>query len=180
MAKTMKVTALLSVVVTILMTILYKQFTSAFCLTLAITFGTISYHFVMRLLVGKIVDQVMDNKADYNKKWYQLHSFEKPLYDILKVKRWKGKMPAYAPQLFDTKEHSLDEIVQAMCQAEIVHEIIVPLSFLPLLTVPLFGSFGVFLITSILAAAFDLMFVIMQRYNRPRIIRILRRNHKKI
>ena len=60
-----------------------------------------------------------------------------------------------------------------MCGAEVVHEVILVLSFLPLLAAFPFGSFGVFLITSLLAALYDLSFVIMQRFNRPRILRFI-------
>ena len=139
----------------------------------AITFGTFFYHFAMRLLVGHVVDRIMKNRADYSKPRYQLREFEIRLYKTLKVKKWKGNMPTYDPSLFDPKLHSWEEIAQAMCQAEIVHEVIVVFSFLPLLGAIPFGSFGVFLITSVLAALYDLSFVIMQRFNRPRIMKLI-------
>lgn len=142
----------------------------------AITFGTFFYHFAMRLLVGLIVDRAMGNKADCDKAWYQLRPFEIRLYQILKVRKWKGNMPTYDPSCFDPKLHSWEEIAQAMCQAEIVHEIIVVLSFLPLLAAIPFGAFAVFLVTSLLAALYDLSFVVMQRFNRPRIIKLIRKN----
>ena len=47
------------------------------------------------------------------------------------------------------------------------------LSFAPLLTVPAFGAAGVFWTTSLLAALVDSVFVVMQRYNRPRFLRVL-------
>ena len=59
-----------------------------------------------------------------------------------------------------------------MCGAEVVHEIIMLCSFLPLLMVPLFGEFWAFFITSLLSALFDSLFVMAQRYNRPRLERI--------
>ena len=139
----------------------------------AITFGTFFYHFAMRLLVGHILDRTMQNKADYRKAWYQLRPWEAKLYKGLNVRKWKRNMPTYDPSLFDPKLHSWEEIVQAMCQAELVHEVIAALSFLPLLAAIPFGSFFVFLLTSLLAALFDLSFVIMQRYNRPRILKLL-------
>lgn len=37
-----------------------------------------------------------------------------------------------------------------------------------------FGSLGVFLLTSCAAFCFDSIFVIMQRYNRPRLIRLMK------
>ena len=41
-----------------------------------------------------------------------------------------------------------------------------------------FGAYPAFIITSILSAALDMVFVIMQRYNRPRIIRLMQRQRK--
>lgn len=139
----------------------------------AVTFGTFFYHFAMRLVVGYAVNQIMSNQADYTKSWYQLRPFEERIYQLLKVKKWKTKMPTYDPSCFDPQLHSWDEIAQAMCQAELVHEVIAVLSFLPLLAAIPFGAFPVFFITSLLSAGFDLCFVIMQRFNRPRIIRLL-------
>ena len=42
-----------------------------------------------------------------------------------------------------------------------------------LITAIPFGALPVFVITSTLAACFDAMFVLMQRYNRPRIMKLL-------
>ena len=78
----------------------------------------------------------------------------------------------------NNRYHTPEEIVGAMCQAELSHEVIVIFSFLPLLTVPAFGAFWVFLITSVLSAMIDLSFAIMQRYNRPRIMKLCKRRKK--
>lgn len=59
-----------------------------------------------------------------------------------------------------------------MCQAELVHETNMALSFLPLIAVRWFGAFYVFLITSVCGALFDSVFVVMQRYNRTRVVRM--------
>ena len=88
---------------------------------------------------------------------------------------WKRKMPTYDPELFNPRKHSWDKIAQAMCQSELVHETIVMLSFLPIFASIWFGSAWVFIITSMLGAFIDMIFVIMQRYNRPRIIEIIKR-----
>ena len=95
----------------------------------------------------------------------------------LRVKTWKNKLPTYYPDLFDPSLHTLPEIAGAMCQAELVHEVIIPLSLLPILASHWFHAFPVFLLTSLAASLFDLLLVITQRYNRDRILRIL--NHKK-
>ena len=137
--------------------------------------GTIAYHFIIRLLVGYLIDFKMKNQADYTKKWYQVSDTEMKLYQKLKVKTWKNKMPTFDMDVFDVSKHSWDEIIQATCQSELVHETNVVFSFLPVVAAIWFGSFEVFLITSMLGAIFDLMFVFMQRFNRARIVKMRRR-----
>lgn len=172
MPKVMKLITTFCFVAMIFATVLFCRFHWGICLTLAITFGTTAYHLGMRLLVGLFYNIGMKNQADYTKKWYQIHSWENKIYQFLKVKTWKGKMPTYHPENFSIKNHTWDEIAQAMCQAELVHETNILFSFIPLIASKWFGSFYVFLVTSVCAAIFDLLFVIMQRYNRARVIRI--------
>lgn len=172
MSKIMKLITAFSFVATIITTILFHWYDMDLFLTLAITFGTTAYHLGIRLLVGLLFNLIMKNQADYTKKWYQIHPWENKLYQRLKVKTWKSKMPTFDPEIFSSQKHTWDEIAQAMCQSELVHETNIILSFIPLAASLCFGSFYVFLITSICGALFDLLFVIMQRYNRPRIIRI--------
>ena len=164
MPKIIHRTTLTIATLTILTVALYNATSIDIILTFAITLGITSYHFIMRLLVGLIFNQVMRNRADYTKSWYQVSNFENRIYKKLNVKKWKNRMPTYDSSLFDTKIHSLQEIVQAMCQAELVHEMIVVLSFVPIVAGVWFGAYPVFVITSALAAMLDLMFVMVQRY----------------
>ena len=60
-----------------------------------------------------------------------------------------------------------------MCEAEITHEIIALFSFVPILFSLKIGELAVFIITSLIAAGIDMIFVIVQRFNRPRIIRLM-------
>lgn len=173
MAKMMKRIALVSFLTTLVFIVLYKLTESAIVLTFAITFGTIAYHFIMRLLVGGLFQLFMHNKTDYTKKWFQVGKSEMKLYQKLKVKKWKNKMPTYDAEIFDVKKHSWEEIIQAMCQAELVHEVIVIWSFLPIVASVWFGALGVFVITSLWSACIDLLFVCMQRFNRSRIMKIV-------
>ena len=175
MKKAMKSTMVVAVLATIIFTILYRTIENGVMLSLAITAGTISYHFVIRYVVAGIFNSVMQNRADLSKTWYQQRTWEEKLYKKLHVKKWKSKMPTYEPSYFDLRLHTPEEIAGAMCQAELSHEVIVIFSFLPLFTVPAFGAFWVFLITSVLSALMDLLFAIMQRYNRPRILKLCRK-----
>lgn len=175
MAKMMKSIAFLCVIACVIFGILNMILDTGVWLSLTITFGTIAYHFVMRLLVGHIFDKTMHNRADYTKKWFQVGVAELKFYNKIKVKKWKNKMPTYDPTLFSPEKHTWDEIAQAMCQAELVHETIAILSFLPILMTIWWDSFWVFFITSIAAAVLDSLFVMMQRYNRTRILRLVKR-----
>ena len=143
--------------------------------SIAITFGTIFYHLAVRLAIGGLIDAKYHNHMDYTQKWFQERPFEKKLYRTLKVKKWKKWLPTLNPEDFDLQNRSVEEIIQVSCQAEVVHEVIMPFSFVPLLFSIWFGSLSVFIITSCAAFLFDSIFVIMQRFNRPRLMQLLRR-----
>lgn len=172
MAKTMKIIALMTALMTITFALLYKFIDRDLLLTFAITFGTIAYHFIIRLIIGTITNLIMKNKDDYSRKWYHVGEIEMRFYKKIGIKKWKSKMPTYKKDFFDTNKHTWNEIVGAMCQSELVHEIIIVFSFLPIIATIWFGAFWVFMITSVCAAIFDLMFVFMQRFNRSRILKM--------
>lgn len=178
MAKTMKLIALLSLTATICFSAIYIYNGIPAFLSLSISFGTTAYHFCFRLFVGNLFNIFMKNRADYTKKRYQVKPWEQKLYKKLKVKKWKGKMPTYDTDAFDASRHSWDEIAQASCQSELVHETNIILSFVPIIFSVWFGSLAVFVITSVCGAVFDLIFVIIQRYNRPRILKMINKSAK--
>ena len=167
----MKAVTAATALATAVLAVSYRFFPSDWVLSAAITTGTTFYHFAMRLVVGAIVPRCTKNPT--KRRWFQEKSFEPELYRKLRVKLWKDHMPTYDPASFSLQDNSLEQIVLNSCVSEAVHEVIVLFSFVPLLFTFLWGTFPVFLITSILAAAFDSCFVMMQRYNRPRLVRIL-------
>lgn len=176
--KAIKISTIVFVVLTIIFTLIYQYRSNAVILSIAITLGTTCYHFLMRLAVGYVVNGIFHNRFNYNRKWFQEKKFEKRLYEVLRVKRWKDKMPTFVPEMLDLKVHTWEEIAGAMCQAEVVHSIIVILSFVPISATLIWGAFWVFFMTSVLAAVVESLFVIMQRYNRPRIIRMIEKEKK--
>ena len=157
--------------------ILYNLFSLPFIFTVTITLGTASYHFIMRLLVGYSINAIFKNKVDCEKWWFKEKKFEKGLYKFLKVKVWKKKMPTFSPHDFSLKDNSLEFILGASCQAEIVHEVIAVLSFLPIALIPIFNSPVAFILTSLLSAIFDLSFAIIQRFNRPRFLSLAKKRY---
>ena len=69
-------------------------------------------------------------------------------------------------------EQTLEQILRNMCGAELVHETIMVLSLVPIGFSRIFGELPVFLATSLAACLFDGLFVMAQRYNRPRLVRL--------
>lgn len=90
MLRILRVFVFVSVAGTVILSLLYQRTSAGIALALAITFGTVAYHFVMRLLVAFGFNFVMHNKADYTKRWYQISKPEKRIYEILQVKKWKN------------------------------------------------------------------------------------------
>lgn len=75
--------------------------------TITITIGITLYHFVMRLLVGTIIDLIMKNRANYKNMWFREKCFEKKIYDLIRVRVWKKYLPTYSPDTFDTSKKKL-------------------------------------------------------------------------
>lgn len=143
--------------------------------SIAITVGTTFYHFAMRLVVGYIIDIKFHNHMDYTKKWFRERKFEPKIYNMIGIKKWKKRIPSFNPNDFLLEKHFITDIIQVTCQAEIVHEVIMVLSFVPVIFSVYFGAMEVFLITSCIAFLFDSIFVILQRYNRPRLMKLIKK-----
>jgi len=158
--------------ITTICSILYGASGNTTYLSFAVSFGTTAYHFIMRLFVGLTFGKVL--KLSPSSWWFREKFFEKKLYKILQVKKWKDKLPTYNPATFNIKTRSFADIINATCYSEILHELMALLSFAPLLLIIPFGSVTVFVVTSTIGAAFDMLFVIIQRYNRPRLLKCLR------
>jgi len=136
---------------------------------------TIMYHFWVRIIMGN-VSKLFKKHINYKQWWFKERKFEKSLYKFLKVKEWKGKALTYNPNDFSVKENSLEKIANTMAKSEIDHWINEAISLSTLLFIIPWGAFGVFLVQAIVAMIFDSQFIIIQRYNRPRIVKILERD----
>lgn len=59
-----------------------------------------------------------------------------------------------------------------MCQAELIHELMFIFSLVPIAFSIYFGDLYIFVLTSIVAMKFELCFIIVQRYNRERLVKL--------
>lgn len=161
------------VISTVTFTLYYCGFTSSLIIKwIGIVAFIIMYHLWMRIIMGN-VNKLF--KINYKKWWFKEKSFEKKLYKLLKVKKWKGKALTYNPQLYSVKDRTLEDIANTTAKSETDHLVNVLISLSTLLFSLLWDAFWILLVTAILAIAFDMQFVIIQRYNRPRIIRLINR-----
>lgn len=161
----------------ILFACLWRMGGGAVWFSLLLTALTFSYHLLMRLLVGGLVNRTK-HSFDPNNAWFRPKRWERRFYAFLRIKRWKRLLPTALPEQFSLQTNTLDEVVQAMCRAELVHEISAALSYLSVLFVLWSGDASdlvIFLSTATAASLFDLAFVAMQRFNRPRLLAVQNR-----
>ena len=142
-----------------------------------ITTFTITYHLWVRIILGN-VSKLLRKYINYEQRWFKEKKFEKNLYKILKVKEWKGKALTYNPELFDLKQNSLKQIVDIMTKSEVDHWINELVSISTMFFGLIWGKTWLFVLTAIAAMIFDAQFIVIQRYNRPRVIKILEKQSK--
>ena len=159
-------------------TIYYGNFNkSKVVLWTGIVAFTIMYHFWVRIIMGN-VSKLFKKYITYKGWLFKERKYEKKIYKILQVKRWKGKALTYNPESFSLKEHSLEEIANTMAKSEVDHWINEAISLSTLLFPICWGGFWAFFISAVFAMIFDSQFIIIQRYNRPRVDKLLEKQNK--
>ena len=157
----------------------YAAWRRPVCYTLAITFGTASYHFLIRLLVGWLVLLCMPKYVDAQGWWFRPKKCEQRFYRLIRIKAWKDKVPTYNPDSFSVSKDRLHDLVRTMCVSEAGHEIMLVCGYFSVLFCFITGDWHtdvwIFLATAFAAGLFDFVFVLLQRYNRPRLVRLLKR-----
>lgn len=76
------------------------------------------------------------------------------------------------------KQNSLEQILNTMTKSEVDHWINEAISISTMFFGLIWGETWIFVLTAIAAMLFDGQFIVIQRYNRPRIIKILERQEK--
>ena len=141
------------------------------------------FHADFRIMLSTIV-RLFKNKINIDKKIYNIKEKEFKRLEKLKVKKWKDKFPTLFRYEFEidnlSSYESIKEIVQNNINAEISHWLCF---FLCLFGIGLGLMFSldewwIYLITSLICSfVIDLPPILIQRYNRYRLQKIL--NHIK-
>lgn len=127
---------------------------------------------MIMFISAPIVFLLFRKKFNYTSVWLAPKKFEAGLYKMLKVKNWKNKVPVYDIDEYSFEKHSLEEIIMNTCHAEVVHEVISVVSYVPILLGGLINHYKLIILTSIAFSCCHLIFVVIQRFNRPRIIKL--------
>lgn len=172
----MQQATLLSGILLLLNAVLYLTSPSTLLLGLTITFLVTLYQLGMRLIVGNLIEPHL--KINPNNSWFRVGKREQHLYRLIKVKRWKKFLPTYSPAKYDPHQHSLTDLIQTMCLAEVDHEIMFAFSYLPIILIILFGDPVIFISSSVIVSLIEIPFIILQRFNRQRLVAIKHRKER--
>lgn len=138
------------------------------------------------LIISLIAERLPARFYDYKKRLYRERKWEEGgrIYErFFFVKKWKSKLPElsdYIKTIFSKKHLQslkgdyLSVFLEESCKAEFTHWVIILSSLLFYFSTDLFTASRILF----LAAALNMPYIIIQRYNRPRIIRLLKKSEE--
>ncbi len=115
-------------------------------------------------------------------RFFRLHAFEQNgrLYDRMKLKSWQNRLPDMSkvwpwmpPKKMRDFRHRLPEMIHETCVAELIHRV---LPLLGLFCIRIWPKWG--WVLSVLYAIGHQPFIWMQRYNRPKLMRVYAKLNK--
>lgn len=122
------------------------------------------------------------------KGWFRSFAFERSgaVYEKLGIRKWHKRLPDMsrilpfmmpAKNLSGNYEERLPVMIQETCIAEIVH---IAVSILGLRCLWMWPGVGGIIVTIINIGLLNLPFIMIQRYNRPRLLRLQQKLLKKV
>ena len=155
-------------------------YSGALCSSALLWAGIISfmilYHFGLRILMGNVTRYI---RIDCNSLLFRQKPFEKGLYKLLRVRKWKDKVLTFDPASFDFENRTPLQLAQTMTKSELDHWINEIISVLSILFALIWGCLPACLLSALAAMLFDAQFIIVQRYNRPIVLRLMGRQDRK-
>ncbi len=120
---------------------------------------------------------------DYNKRIYHVTEFEKNFLVKLGIRKWKDKIPdlgntvKFKKDKLDSSKNIdyLKRFITETCYAEILHIFCIIFAFLSLIFVPKQMLLTMALPVAIIYSLINVPSILIQRYNRPRLIKQLTR-----
>lgn len=139
-----------------------------------VTAFTIMYHLWLRIILGNVT-KLFRKQLTYKKWWFKEKMGENAFYKLIRVKKWKAHALTYDPKQFSLQDNSLEQLANNMTKAEADHWINVAISLSTLLFALMWGELWIFALSAFAAILFDGQFIVIQRYNRPRVVKLLKK-----
>lgn len=140
--------------------------------------------FIFISLAMTFICEKIPKKIYYYKKWlFRERKWEKEgkIYDkLFKVKKWKAKLPDISDfmkwrfnkkHLGEVDNNYLSTFLTESCKAEFTHWMII----LSTLLFNIWSDIQSFVLIFLIAFILNMPYIIIQRYNRPRLIKLLQR-----
>lgn len=139
----------------------------------------LSFCGILSNIIGEMLPR---SKFKSEKQPYTLRDWEKDgdFYERFNIRHWKDKIPDLSkikrkmmPKKLKGKKDrsSIERLIQETCVAERVHRVLISAGFGCLILFP--GKGGIFI--TIIWSLGQIPYIIIQRYNRPRLKRVIKR-----
>ena len=140
---------------------------------------------VLSFLLGRLVPKIW---FDYTRFPYRAFAFERDgrVYDALGIARWQSRVPDMSrvfPKLMPPKklsarpdEQTLLVMIRETCAAEATHALLMLAGLGVIFIWPCAWGILLYLVYAIFG---NLIFILIQRYNRPRLVRLYERMRMK-
>ena len=150
-----------------------------YCLCYAAGLGVVSF------VLGRLVPKEW---FDYTRFPYRSFAFEKggKIYEAIGIAKWQSRVPDMSrifPKLMPAKkiparpdEQTLLVMIRETCAAEATHTLLMLAGLGVIVIWPCVWGVMLYLVYAILG---NLIFIIIQRYNRPRLVRLYERKRVK-
>lgn len=146
------------------------------CLTYVLTLGLVFF------LLGRVFPKHWLRPGRFP---FRTYAWEEPLWKALKIRSWQAKVPDMSkvfPKLMPAKAltqktaQNLPLMIQETCVAELTHGL---LCLAGLYLLKLWPGTGGVILTVIYILLGNLPFLLIQRYNRPRLQRLLKKQSRR-
>ncbi len=131
-----------------------------------------AYQTVTRTLISTVCDGMFQEGINSSSEWFKTSEAEERLYEIVRIKSLKPNLPKTERTDFSLRTHGIQDIIDVGCEIEIEHEISIAVSILGTLVAIPFGYEWIFGIVAAGAVLYDMVYIAVQRYNRPRLEKV--------
>lgn len=139
----------------------------------AVLCGCLLGHLLIWIISAIAVVGIMNNRANDDSVWFKKRSWENRWYKLIGIRKWKHYLPTYNTSFYDFSSIPRIELLGRISQTEVVHEVAALLSIVSIVGTYWFGLFPVFLTVAIVDCLINIVYAMLQRYNRIRLRRVI-------